>query len=302
MADYECKSCDKSYKSFITFKTHLKSITHLKNMGIAVNVKTYTCNKCKCIYKNKRSRDKHVNKCTIGAEAIQSDITLSDLSQMADGDISSSAIDAIPAAVKDAIINKWKAENPAPSTVTNNNIQNTNTSTNSHNDNRQINITNNYMVAPFGKEDISHITKEQRRAIIDKNKCAYESLSNEIYKNQKNHNIIFADKRLGLVEYTTENGSTEVALFANKIKDLIRSNISLLSSFLDECEPTFTERRADELADLIDKSQCGDYDKKYSKISKDKLLEVTHSKQAKANVNLLTGPATEIPTLQAPQI
>lgn len=294
MSAYHCNTCDIDVKTYKIYRTHLKTKTHLLNLdGIK-----FECEICKSVYKHKRSLDRHMVKCKL--TQLQDSITEGETSVLlkynADGTIPSSTIDEIPAAVKDAIINKWKADNPAPLTVTNNNIQNT--STNSHNDNRQINITNNYMVAPFGKEDISHITKEQRRAIIDKNKCAYESLSNEIYKNQKNHNIIFADKRLGLVEYTTENGSTEVALFANKIKDLIRSNISLLSAFLDECEPTFTERRADELADLIDKSQCGDYDKKYSKISKDKLLEVTHSKQSKSNINLLTGPATVIPTLQ----
>jgi hypothetical protein len=277
MSVYYCQPCDYNCKDTRAFKKHVISTKHKKNINKpAPVVEEYKCEICSSVYKHKRSLTRH--QITCNPEAIEESIS------------------EVPQHVQEAIINQWRATNPSPGgqpapthiqapvtaqTAIINTVNNINPQT-------QINQTiNNYIVAPFGKEDVSHIPFERRRDIIDRNLCAYEHLTDELYKNRMNYNILYHDKRRELVKYINENGTVTFDFFHKKIKDSVKSTISILEDFFNECESSFSERRIAELYELINESICGDYDDKYYNISKTKLTVVANTLESKENMTEL---------------
>jgi delta 1-pyrroline-5-carboxylate dehydrogenase len=233
MSHYTCQLCNFNCVDKRAFTRHVSTKRHIQNVNIAsnLNIKTsFKCESCDKVYNHHSSLARHKKKCA----------------QL----IITNQISDVPATVQEAIINKWKADNgivtlpdqqhttPAQTisntTNSNNNITNT-TNTIAPVINQTINnITN--IITPFGKEDISHISFERRRDIIDRNKEAYLHLTEEIYKNEKNHNIICTDKRNGLIKYMTEDGVFQTEKLTNKIKDIIKTNTNYLRQFYEECE------------------------------------------------------------------
>ena len=280
MCFYHCELCHYDCVNRRTFDSHINSKKHKRNVLISKNIpigpKTYQCPTCDKVYNHYSSLARHKKTC------VQEQIN----TQISD----------VPQHVQEAIINQWRATNqpsgnpvvspPAPSQATASIINSANTV--NINPQTQINQTiNNYIVAPFGKEDVSHIPFERRRDIIDRNLCAYEHLTDELYKNRKNYNILYHDKRRELVKYINENGTATFDFFHKKIKDSVKSTISILEDFFNECESSFSERRIAELYELINESICGDYDDKYYNISKTKLTVVANTQESKENMTEL---------------
>lgn len=214
MADYECKACAKSYKSFKIFKTHLKSTTHLKNMGIGINVETYICNICKCVYKYKRSLDRHLVKCrnTLLPASITETETSVVLKYNADGTIPTSTIDEIPAAVKDAIINEWKATNPVPTPV--------------------HTVSNTQSVNAFGNENYACVTFGGNYEILRRPVDAFEYMIDDLYDDPCNINIIIMDKRNYLLKCIMPDRTIEILSLSTLIKKALAQN---KQKFLEYC-------------------------------------------------------------------
>lgn len=301
MPYYNCQLCSHICINKRAFDSHMRNKTHIKNVQLSKNIvpevspepREFKCESCDKVYNHYSSLARHKRTC------IQDTIN--------------TRAEAVPADVQEAIINKWRAEHgllnlvpepaqqPAPTQVnqTINNqmapVTNNTTNTTAPVINNTIapvinqTITNHItnIITPFGKEDISHISFEKRRDIIDRNREAYRHLTEEIYKNDRNHNIVCTDKRNGIFKYMKEDGSMQTDKLPNMLKEIIRTNTRFLKQFYDECESTFSDRRLDILFDLINDSFYGVYDDKYEEISKEKLASVAMTSKAHDNYSSL---------------
>jgi hypothetical protein len=165
----------------------------------------------------------------------------------------------------------------------NNNIQN------------NIAVTQNITIVPFGKEDLSMLTDEIKKKIVEREKRAFITLIDETYKNDKNLNIFVSDKRNGLVKYLDENNQVQQSLLKVKAEEFMEKNKRIIDDLIDEHINCFREPTQNRLLDIKSDHAFGSFDDKYLKLSKDKILEI--SGKSKTHVKNVENTGNKTPQL-----
>jgi hypothetical protein len=271
-----CESCEHECKSKKAFNKHIATEKHRRNVSIQQNPE-HTCTICNKSYKLKGNYDKHMIQCK---NKIETGLLASGIPEQQVSNVL-------------ATLNHNTAEPPAlidnnqPISTTNNN--NISTQNNINTQNNQIttqnnqtantinNTTQNIYITPFGKEDISMITQEMRREIIEHEKRAFEFLLKELYKHKTNYNIFISDKRNGLVKYLNGENTLQVGQLNDMLGEMIDNHKKILDDFIDKFGESFRGGVPERLLELKDDHECGERDDKYMKLSKKKLLEISET-------------------------
>lgn len=267
---YFCKVCETKCDTKQNFDIHIATTKHL------INVKNntpppppptkseYVCTICKKIYVKLGHLTNHITKCksNICSNLISSGIPENDVANVL------ATIDAKLNLIPQE--SKQICNNNIISTQTAQNIQNANTIHNTQN-----HTTQNIYITPFGKEDISMISDEKQRGIIEHEKRAFEFLLMELYKHKTNYNIFISDKRNGIVKYLTDDNTLQVVQLDYILDEMNENHKKILNNFIDKFGESFKGGVPKRLLDLRDDHECGERDEKYKKLSKRKLFEIS---------------------------
>lgn len=273
-----CNVCNTDLYNMLGFRRHLKTIKHKENnIKYQESLALVNCKYCSKGYKHKSSLSRH--------EAICKKSPVLAYVQR----------DELPSVATENKIVPVTATNNRVIPTTTNNVQshvahinngtvNTGTVNNGTVNNTQNNIavTQNITIVPFGKEDLSMLTDEIKKSIVEREKRAFITLINETYKNEKNHNIYVSDKRNGLVKYLDENNQVQQSLLKVKAEEFMELNKKIIDNMIDQYLDCFRTPTQNRLLDIKSDHAFGSFDDKYMKIAKEKILEI--SEKGKASV------------------
>lgn len=236
MSKYQCNLCNKTFPKKYNYDRHLKRQTPCVKVSIRCNDclatftqksslnyhKKYNCkgvirsivDKHQCKYCNKyyatlNTLDRHIkNSCPV-KKAFDSH----------DEDVILQAIDN----------SRQHVANITTNNIINNNINNIT-------NNNTVNVQNNITILPFGKEDISFITKEQWISIMDKGLNCMASFIKllSFNKNQpQNHNMYCSDIRSPYVRIY-DGDLWKLFLYDDVYMDLVNKKSDLLMEKFNE--------------------------------------------------------------------
>jgi hypothetical protein len=256
MSTIFCDICRKELTDLRTFKRHLTTIKHKENnIKYQESLQLEHCSYCDKKYKHKSSLSRHEAKCK-----------------------NSAVLAYVPRDLVSETVTENNNNNsilPANS-INNGTIQSANTINNGTINNTQnVAITQNITIVPFGREDLSMLTDEIKKKIVEREKRAFITLINETYKNNKNFNIFVSDKRNGLVKYLDENNQVQQSLLKVKAEEFMEKNKRIIDELIDEYIDCFREPTQNRLLDIKSDHAFGSFDNKYLKLSKEKILEIT---------------------------
>lgn len=270
MSQIKCDICNIILSNIKVFKRHLNTIKHKENnIKYQKSLELEHCNYCNKKYRHKSSVSRHEAKCK-------------PLHTLPYG-----SRDVVPVTPNNgSILSANSINNGSIQSVnTNNGTVNNGTINNTQNN---IAVTHNITIVPFGKEDLSMLTDEIKKKIVEREKRAFITLIDETYKNDKNLNIFISDKRNGLVKYLDENNQVQQSLLKIKAEEFMEKNKRIIDDLIDEHINCFREPTQNRLLDIKSDHAFGSFDDKYLKLSKDKILEITgksknHVKHAENN-------------------
>lgn len=288
---FHCVFCKYDCKTKRVFTNHIMTQDHMLNIKnntaniitenpIKNNNHQYICQYCDVTYKYKKTYAKHMLKCKK-----QGSINL--IKDNFD----------IPTNVMDSFIKSWKHNPEKINKLAKhnfnfdigeyiphaNNISQSNQPIIIDNRTQTINniIQNNIIqnntinIMPFGKEDLSTLTEEVRKAIYCRGFSSFEELINEIYKNGTNINIYISNKREGTVKFINDKMEIEVGDLHDAVEKIVESKKDILEDILDEFRGT-QNIHAETRIKKLDKahSNCS-RDSEYTKLSRKKLIQIT---------------------------
>ena len=294
---FHCKYCNIDCSSKRVFTSHIQSHTHIQNVNADnTNIASCTlteeltdknliakglfvCEYCNTEYKYKKNYTRHLQTC-----------------EKKDNIIAVTKDYDIPTEVMDSFIKSWKRnpdsigelakQNFEHGAVGNSNVIQNNIKNNTNiaqqtvidNSNQTINhiVQNNTInIMPFGKEDLSTLTEEVRKAIYCRGFSSFEELINELYKNVNNINIYISNKRDGTVKFINDKMEIEVGDIHDAVEKIVESKKDILEDILDEFRGT-QNIHAETRIKKLDKahSNCERNDE-YSKLSRKKLIQIT---------------------------
>lgn len=273
MSQINCDICNITLINIKVFRRHLNTIKHKENnIKYQESLELEHCNYCDKKYKHKSSASRHEAKCKISPV------------------LAYVPRDLVPSNPNNGSILSANA-------INNGSIQSVNTNNGSINNNTQNNIavTQNITIVPFGKEDLSMLTDEIKKKIVEREKRAFITLIDETYKNDKNLNIFVSDKRNGLVKYLDENNQVQQSLLKVKAEEFMEKNKRIIDDLIDEHINCFREPTQNRLLDIKSDHAFGSFDDKYLKLSKDKILEITG--KSKTHVKHAENTGNKMPAL-----
>jgi hypothetical protein len=267
MSTLHCNICDTKLYNLNSFKRHLTSVKHKENnIKYQESLELEHCSYCDKKYKHKSSLSRHEAKCKISSALTH---IPHDLISEPENNINNKTGSILPA----NSINNGSIQ--SANTINNGSIQSATTINNGTINNTNVSITQNITIVPFGREDLSMLTDEIKKKIVEREKRAFITLINETYKNKKNLNIFVSDKRNGLVKYLDENNQVQQSLLKVKAEEFMENNKKIIDDLIDEYIDCFRQPTQNRLLDIKSDHAFGSFDNKYLKLSKEKILEIT---------------------------
>ena len=174
---------------------------------------------------------------------------------------------------------------------TNNNINNNNNSINNSNNTinniQQINnIQNNNItlkINPFGKEDISFLTTEDKMNLLMKRYMGVPELIKMIHDIPSNHNIYQPNINKKTLAVLNDNNELEFNDYKNICEKLIEDNIQRLDDFFNELEEDINSTIKNRLKRVIEDNNNGSLNDKYIEDIKYHIINI--SKRNKKELN-----------------
>ncbi len=277
MSQINCDICNITLINIKVFRRHLNTIKHKENnIKYQESLELEHCNYCDKKYRHKSSVSRHEAKCKASSVLAYVPRDLVPANPNNGSILSANAINN--GSIQAGTLNNGTLNNGTLNNGTINNIQN------------NIAVTQNITIVPFGKEDLSMLTDEIKKKIVEREKRAFITLIDETYKNDKNLNIFVSDKRNGLVKYLDENNQVQQSLLKVKAEEFMEKNKRIIDDLIDEHINCFREPTQNRLLDIKSDHAFGSFDDKYLKLSKDKILEISgkskpHVKNAETTGN-----------------
>lgn len=173
---------------------------------------------------------------------------------------------------------------------TNNNINNNNSINNSNNTVNNIkqinNIQNNNItlkINPFGKEDISFLTTEDKMNLLMKRYMGVPELIKMIHDIPSNHNIYQPNINKKTLAVLNDNNELEFNDYKNICEKLIEDNIQRLDDFFNELEEDINSTIKNRLKRVIEDNNNGSLNDKYIEDIKYHIINI--SKRNKKELN-----------------
>ena len=287
MTSLYCNICNIELYNIYSFRRHLESAKHLENnAAYQESLELEHCKYCSKGYKHKSSLSRHESTCKkapvltyVPRDELPNTTTENQIVP-----VTSRNNQVIPSTTNNVQAQVANINNGMLNNGTINNTQN------------NIAVTQNITIVPFGKEDLSMLTDEIKKKIVEREKRAFITLINEKYKNDKNYNIYVSDKRNGLVKFLDENNQVQQALLKVKAEEFMELNKKLIDNMIDEYLDCFRTPTQNRLLDIKSDHAFGSFDDKYMKIAKEKLLEI--SEKGKSSVKQAVKKGKDVvPTL-----
>ena len=276
--EYKCVSCDKPFKYKSDYERHINRKTPCNENDLLLLIqKKKTCQYCNKVFKRADSIPDHLTICKIKLEddklkekqqkEIDNKIILEQLLKEMH-EVKQKNLEMhneIQLLKSDKICNKTK-------TIVKGNMNNTN--------NIQQNIHNEIKIIAYGKEDLSYITNENYRLILNKGFKSVPHLVEYIHFNQnkpENHNIYISNMRDNLV-LIFDGIDWQLKERDDILQDMIDNNADILYDKFEELVDTLDEGTIKKFKRFLDEK---DQDRVIDQIKKDLKLMLYNNKKIK---------------------
>jgi len=266
----------KIYPNISNKKTPLKKDKkHIqkKSLNSTNSISTYKCKYCNKVYKHKCNLYKHIN--SLRCKEIPHKIVKNIIKTCKNKEIikkkeenENNILSTLNNSNNFINSRNTKSSNNSKSVNNNNNFNNTNNniSNNSHNNISNSNNTININLNPFGKENLSSITKEEKIQTLNHLFLAFPKALEQIhYKILDNNNFYLANKNnKNFITYY--NGHDFIYEHSSKFKDKLCNNImEQLEEWFNEYNNKLLKNKKKILKQLFSEFYDGSLDEKYYK-------------------------------------
>jgi hypothetical protein len=235
MVEYNCDKCKKKFNHKTNYLNHINRKTSCI-VDETEKESYYFCEFCDKKYNRKDNLTRHLKTCKI---KIQNESTMTEIDKLKNE----------LAILKEKIEAKESSQinaNAKNGNAVNNNHSNINTQNNTNN----INIIN---ILPFLEDDMSHLTKKDKKMIVKK---CYESIPELIKKVNFNpdmpcnHNVYISNLKSGHGHVKSEKKWVMMKL-DQLLDDFINKKRDDIEEILDEYEDELPEKVVDKVRDVI---------------------------------------------------
>tara|TARA_B100000575_G_C23088728_1_gene627570 strand:- start:16 stop:1278 length:1263 start_codon:yes stop_codon:yes gene_type:complete len=192
----------------------------------------------------------------------------------------------IPDNIKESIVKKRKKRREkrelqllnTESDIFNKNNSGTNTNTiNNFTMNTMNNCTVNNVIVnvnPFGKEDLSFITREEKLRILNKQYMGVPELIKLIHEQPCNQNFYIPNINKKSLVFLNEEKEIEYDNYDNICEKVVEKNINRLDTFFEELESEFKTNIKQKIEKILNKNNLGELNEKYSNSIKYYIINV----------------------------
>jgi hypothetical protein len=146
------------------------------------------------------------------------------------------------------------------------NTNNTNNITHYNNVNHIENVNQiNIKINPFGKENISFLTKEDKLRILERVYNGVPELIKTIHSHPENRNIFLPNVNKNVIAYLNDNNEIQYENKTDICQQLIDDNIERIDEFFNEFKNDIKSTMKERIGKMIDKSQEDINQEKYIK-------------------------------------
>ena len=167
-------------------------------------------------------------------------------------------------------MNNEDNDNLSDKSVTNighfNNVNNVNHINNYNNINNIANVNQiNIKINPFGKENISFLTKEDKLRILERVYNGVPELIKTIHSHPENRNIFLPNVNKNVIAYLNDKNEIQYENKTEICQQLIDDNIERIDEFFNEFKNEIKSTMKERIGKMIDKSQEDMNQEKYLK-------------------------------------
>lgn len=231
MSEYHCKTCSRTYSSKQAFSRHIASDVH--KLRLDQSRKRYTC-KCGRTYLHPQSLCNHRVKCKY-QEPSEPEETETEEPEVETEESKDQKIESLQKEIE-----ALKAEKQQSTTT----IQNANEIINNNN---TTNNTQNIHINCYGKEDLSYITTEFLKLLINSPFTSIQTLTRHIHFNDEhpeNKNVKVTNRKLPYASIH-KDGRWQLTDRSKLTEELMHKKYTFLDTMYEDLEPTLSERCKD---------------------------------------------------------
>jgi len=173
--------------------------------------------------------------------------------------------------------NKYNDNHQGSNNTGNNNVNSYNNITNN------INNTINIKINPFGEEDLSFISKEEKLRILNKQYMGVPELIKLVHEHPCNRNMFLPNVNKKIMAYLNTNNELQYDKYDDLCEKLVEKNVNRLDTFFEEVQSELNEGIKNRLEKVISKNNIGENDEKYIKDLKLYLINI--AKRNKKEIN-----------------
>ncbi len=256
--EVKCPVCNLTYSDFAAYKRHVMvkhvisckdKIKHTKQEKKAKRLDPVICNDCNLQFCSKYTLQKHIN--TGKCKGINTNGS-SDSKQLPAQliGVSPDIIRAVTEIVKTSlgitnthsVSSSINSGNQNSNTVDNSGqIETLNNTTIGHQNNTQnlLQVNQDIKINPLGKENLDHITKEEKLEILRLGAGAVPALARAILELPENRNIAGYDKKNMKVMFVNRKGKIEIGNMDKVIGWFTEDNIGRVNNYITEYDDEF---------------------------------------------------------------
>lgn len=151
-------------------------------------------------------------------------------------------------------------------TNNNNNINNTNNITNNNTNNGTINNNNNItIINPFGQEDLSFLTNEDKEQILLKRYMGVPELIKKIHSHPSNQNLFIPNVNKKIVAFLSKDNKIEYDDYTEICNQMIDNNIDRFDDIFMELSNKLSKSVKKKIQEVIDENNNNEnINKKYT--------------------------------------
>ncbi len=229
---FVCNICNKKLQHFSSLKRHIFTVHTNKTVKQSVNIaKIYTCEYCDKQFKTKFNLTRHVNSYCKALKSMNQTNTKQDTCNLDLNNKKFIAEKLIEILSSYGNLSLNNIQNINNTQYTTNNINQTLNQTLNLNKN---NYTQNIHLNPIGEENLDHITKDDKIAILKQGLDAVPALVKAILSVPENRNIAISNKRKQKVIFINKDGKVEISSLDKVLCLYTTNNIDRIDEFLDE--------------------------------------------------------------------
>ena len=244
--EFKCSVCKKEFKKFRYYKDHVMK-SHVQMNGDKTPDKTdtqkpmFTCQYCSSSFSTKYALNRHVKTYCKSKQSVSACKPALHLLQ-----VTPETIAAITEIIKASMLGTVTGSHNANSynTIQTDNSTNSvdvdNSLTQNNTNHNNLTINQDIKINPLGKENLDHITKEDKLEILRLGAGAVPALARAILELPENRNIAGYDKKNMKVMFVNRKGNIEIGNMDKVIGWFTEDNIGRVNTYITEYDDEFS--------------------------------------------------------------